>query len=77
MPRIAQLSNCSIYIYADDHMPPHFHVVGAGWEVQVSLETLSITAGKGPRKSIKEALQWASDNKERLTNDWTEINERD
>jgi hypothetical protein len=28
MPRIVQLAAVTIYIYGDDHAPPHFHVIG-------------------------------------------------
>jgi hypothetical protein len=42
MPRIARLANVSIYIHADDHAPPHFHVVGPDTDVKVAIETLQV-----------------------------------
>jgi hypothetical protein len=46
MPRIARLANVSIYIRADDHAPPHFHVVGPDTDVQVAIETLQVIRGR-------------------------------
>jgi hypothetical protein len=34
MPRIERLAAVSIYIYADDHAPPHFHVKGPDTDCQ-------------------------------------------
>jgi hypothetical protein len=77
MPQIVRLSNCTVYIYSDDHMPPHFHVLGPNCAVQINLETLAVTAGKGRRGDIAEALEWARSNREILCNAWRTLNERD
>jgi hypothetical protein len=77
MPGIVRLSNCTVYIYPDDHGAPHFHVLGPGWAVKVSLETLEPIVGKGPRADLKEAIEWAKDHPETLSNAWRTLNERD
>jgi Domain of unknown function (DUF4160) len=77
MPQIARFSNCKVCIYADDEFPPHFHVVGKGWEVKVRLETLEVMVGKGCRADIAEALEWAATNMDHLRREWNRLNERD
>lgn len=77
MPTVHWLTNCKITIYADDHFPPHFHVVGKGWRCSVNLESFELMAGAAPRKDLREALEWANENRVFLASKWSEFNERD
>jgi hypothetical protein len=77
MPEIVRLSKCKVCIYADDHMPPHFHVRGPGWDVSVSLKTLSVIRGDPCRTDIDEAIRWAEGNRLQLWQEWRKLNERD
>jgi hypothetical protein len=77
MPQIVRFNNCKICIYPDDHLPPHFHVRGKGWEVQVSLDTFTVIVGKGCKADIDEAIQWAKGKQEQLYVMWRKLNERD
>jgi len=45
MPTICRFANCKISIYADDHLPPHFHVEGRGFRAVVEIETMVVRAG--------------------------------
>ena len=45
MPTIARLGPFKIQIFADDHFPPHFHIVCADFEALVALSDLSILKG--------------------------------
>ena len=45
MPTIRRFANCKISIYADDHLPAHFHVEGRGFRVVVELQTMAVRAG--------------------------------
>lgn len=76
MPRIHSLSNCRLYIYADDHAPPHFHVVGADSNALVLIERLEVMAGVISRTDFAEAHEWARGNREYLLQKWSEYNER-
>ncbi len=77
MPRIHTLTNCRIYIYADDHAPPHFHVVGAESNALVLIEQLEVIAGLISRTDFAEAHEWAGRNRELLLQKWSEYNERE
>ncbi|MGE0259910.1 MAG: DUF4160 domain-containing protein [Alphaproteobacteria bacterium] len=41
MPTIRRFAACKIAIYADDHMPPHFHIEGRGFRAIVEIDTMS------------------------------------
>jgi hypothetical protein len=76
MPTIQRFGSASIKIYADDHNPPHFHIVGISFQVMVSITELRITAGSATQKQIADAMAWARENKELLALKWIELNER-
>ena len=76
MPTLHRIGAVSIRIYADDHRPPHFHIVAPDFEVLVSLSDLNIVAGEARLSDIAQALQWARENRESLALKWLELNER-
>ena len=79
MPEIVRLTNSKICMYADDHLPPHFHLRGPGWQASVDLTTLAVTAGRVPRRDLEEALRWVrvAENRALLSFEWRRLNERD
>jgi hypothetical protein len=77
MPTIHRLASASIYIYADDHAPPHFHILGPHSDVQVEIETLRVMRGEYRAVDLAEAIQWAAQNQQLLLTKWRELNERD
>ncbi|MCL8385867.1 DUF4160 domain-containing protein [Xanthobacter aminoxidans] len=76
MPRIVALGNWVIYIYPDDHAPPHFHVRGAGLDAQIEIESLQVLRGCIPRNDLPGILAWAAENKALLIEKWKAFNER-
>lgn len=78
MPRIATLrSGAAIYIYADDHAPPHFHVRGARSNAQIRIEDLQVMRGFILKADLVEAIEFAVGNSDLLDTKWRESNERD
>jgi Domain of unknown function (DUF4160) len=63
-------------MYADDHRPPHFHVVGPDFQVLVQISDLAVIRGEARPAQIAEAIDWARDHRERLALKWVELNER-
>ena len=74
MPTIHRFANCKIAIYADDHLPPHFHIEGRDFRVVVEIETLSVRAGNARRAA--EAMAWAKANIGVLRASWARLNQR-
>ncbi|WP_170130541.1 DUF4160 domain-containing protein [Afifella marina] len=77
MPTVQSFAACKLVIYADDHLPPHFHLKSHGWSCVVDIRSLQITRGSSPVGGTKEALEWAGKNKALLMQKWGEYNERD
>jgi hypothetical protein len=74
MPTIRRFANCKLSIYADDHMPPHFHIEGRGFRALVEIETMTVRAGDV--RKAHEAMNWARQKIELLRIEWARLNRR-
>jgi hypothetical protein len=74
LPTIHRFAACKITIYADDHMPPHFHIEGRGFRAIVEIETMTIRAGEIRRAT--DAMAWARENVELLRTEWIRLNRK-
>jgi len=77
MPTLQRFGRVSIRIYADDHRPPHFHIVGPDFQVVVSIADLTVIAGTARRSQTAEAMRWAAEHRELLALKWVELTERE
>lgn len=79
MPKVAELQAASIYIYADDHNPPHFNVRGPDSDANFYIYNCEMYVGQVTRKAMREAGDWWSvpENQKLLEEKWKEYNERD
>ena len=75
MPTIARLPKSRIDVYANDHLPPHFHIrANEGSKAAVTIRELKLLAGDVPRAALVEALDWATPNRPLLYRMWRELN---
>ncbi len=77
MPEIIRFSRSVLRMYADDHRPPHFHIVGSDFAVMVDISSFEIISGEARLKDIGEAIDWARKNQAVLVKLWQELNERE
>ncbi len=76
MPTLQRFGAVSVRMYADDHRPPHFHIVAPDFQVLVRISDLTVIAGEARASDIAEALAWARTHRETLALRWAELNER-
>ena len=76
MPTLQRFSAVTIRMYADDHNPPHFHIVGTDFQALVRIADLGILAGDARPGQMAEALGWAREHRDQLMRAWLELNER-
>ena len=72
MPEISRFYGISIYMYYNDHNPPHFHAIYGEYEALIEIENLSILAGKLPARALGLVIEWASIHQEELKKVWTQ-----
>lgn len=57
-------------MFWDEHMPPHFHALYAGYKISVDLKTLRVIKGSIPNRALILVLEWAAKHREELFEDW-------
>lgn len=70
MPRIAEFYGIAIYMYHQDHSPPHFHAIYGGARAQVEIDSLRILRGRLPGRAQAMVLEWAALHKDELLENW-------
>ena len=70
MPEISRFYGIVIYIFFREHDPPHFHAIYGEHEALISIQTLSVLAGRLPARSLGLVVEWAEIHKAELMEDW-------
>lgn len=76
MPVLKRFGSVSVRMYADDHRPPHFHIVAPNFHVMIRISDLTVIAGEVRPTQVAEALAWAQTHKKALALQWAKLNER-
>ena len=58
MPRLSAFYGLVIYMYVQDHSPPHFHVHYGDDEALIVIATGSVYAGSLPPRALRLVRQW-------------------
>jgi hypothetical protein len=70
MPRVSEFFGIVIFMYYNDHMPPHFHAEYGEYEAIYEIGTLDVTRGGLPRRAHALVLEWATLHRAELRDDW-------
>ncbi|HEY4611394.1 MAG TPA: DUF4160 domain-containing protein [Bacteroidota bacterium] len=70
MPSICEFFGIIIYIYYNDHSPPHFHAEYAEHEVLFRIDTFEVHSGNLPNRARALVLEWASLHRDELLENW-------
>lgn len=70
MPEISRFLGIVIYMYFNDHNPPHFHVKYEKYFASVDVENLTIINGSLPPRVYSLVVEWAVIHKKELIKDW-------
>lgn len=69
MPVISRFFGIIIYMYWQDHAPPHFHAKYQDYEMTMDIKTGKIS-GTFSKKGIKLVNEWRKLHKKELLEDW-------
>ena len=70
MPQISRFFGISIYMYYDEHNPPHFHAIYDEDEGQIGITPLALIEGKLSSRALGLAMEWAALHQEELLENW-------
>ena len=74
MPTIAAFGAFRITLYAEDHNPPHVHVIGPDFQAKVRSADAVLFAGAIPPRHRRQALAWIAANHDVLMARWNDLN---
>jgi hypothetical protein len=74
--RLATIGKTIITVYANDHLPPHFHAVTPDAEALIEIDTLRILRGELRPATRRKVLEWATANRRTLVAEWNRLNAR-
>lgn len=70
MPTISIFYGICIQMFWNEHMPPHFHALYAGYKISINIKTLRVIKGNMPNRASILVLEWAAKHREELFEDW-------
>jgi phosphomannomutase len=71
VPRIAEFYGIAIYMYYQDHEPPHVHAKYGGHGVVLAVRSLRVLKGRLPPRALALVRRWARMNRRELEANWT------
>jgi hypothetical protein len=76
MAKLHTIGKIIITVYANDHLPPHFHAVHPDFELPIEIETLTIMRGNSSAPAYRAIMDWAKANTAAIKTEWNRINPR-
>ena len=72
MPEISKFYGIIIYMYIDDHNPPHFHVWYDDYQAEVTIKD-GIVRGEMPRRALRLVYEWLDLHRDELMETWERL----
>ena len=72
MPEISKFYGIIIYMYIDDHNPPHFHVWYDDYEAEITIKD-GIVTGSLPRRALRLVYEWLDLHRDELMENWERL----
>jgi hypothetical protein len=73
MPTVKNFGSYRIMLFAEDHNPPHVHVIGRDFQAKVRIRDAAVFVGTIPPRHRREAVAWIADNHDQLMAKWNEL----
>jgi hypothetical protein len=70
VPRLSFFYGIAIYLYFEDHAPPHVHARYGGSEAKVSIARGDVIEGSLPRCASRLVAEWVNEHSEELAACW-------
>ena len=70
MPTVSLFYGIKIFMYFDDHNPPHFHAEYARQKAVINILDATVMKSALPKRQLKLVLAWAELHKDELMQNW-------
>lgn len=75
MGTLKRFGKFKLSVFGDEHGRVHFHLAGPDFNCALDLETMEILAGSAPAWALRQARQWAVENRAVIEAAWKEWNQ--
>jgi hypothetical protein len=75
VPRLSEFYGIVIYMYFQDHNPPHFHAIYAEHEALIGIDTGKTIRGRLPKTAGNLVEQWRQLHHDELVANWERAQE--
>ncbi len=75
MPEISRFYGIIIYMYMNEHNPPHFHVWYENYKAIITIKE-GIVTGSLPRRALNLVYEWLDLHKDELMANWEKLKEQ-
>ena len=75
MPEISRFYGIIIYMYMNEHQPPHFHVWYNDYKAIITIED-GVVTGSLPRRALKLVYEWLDLHKAELLDNWKRLEQK-
>ena len=73
MPILSEFSGIKIYIYWDDHLPPHIHAEYSNFRALIDIDKCVVIKGILPINKTNLVLSWCKLHKAELFDAWKKV----
>ena len=73
MPIISDFLGIVIYMYFNEHNPPHFHAKYNEFRAEILIDSLAVKEGILPPRILGLVIEWAELHKEELMENWNSL----
>jgi len=70
VPRVCEFYGIVIWLYYDEHPPPHFHATYGEHAASLSIDSGEVLAGELPRRALRLVAEWAELHRDELAAMW-------
>ncbi|MBK1695165.1 hypothetical protein CKO09_10495 [Chromatium weissei] len=75
MPEISRFLGIVIYMYFNEHNPPHFHAEYNEHKASILITSLGLVEGRLPSRVMSLVVEWAQEHQDELLENWNSIKE--
>ncbi len=73
MPEISRFFGIIVFMYFDEHNPPHFHIRYGEDRAVISINELKLMEGNVPKRALALVLEWANEHRDELLKNWNSL----
>jgi len=73
VPEISRFFGIIIFMYFDEHNPPHFHAKYGEERAVISINELKVMEGRLSRRALSLVLEWANEHRDELIKNWNNL----